>query len=192
MRAPRGIQQGESPRNLQRPINHAGTSPGQSTTSSTKVFLIRAESKNRFSSSRLHMARPRLFCYVGCHSRTARAGPNNVAAVACFQPRSRRRGRPLAVAARGRVLRRATIHGAESREQTTSPCKAAAAEIATPLKHRTRPRDKFIEWVQRSERQPQQAVRLRASPAPTAIGAVKSLAPTEQQRTITTTAQRVT
>ena len=35
IRAPRGIQQGESPRNLQRPINHAGTSPGQSTTSST-------------------------------------------------------------------------------------------------------------------------------------------------------------
>ena len=31
----RGIQQGKSPRNPQRPINHAGTSTGQSTASST-------------------------------------------------------------------------------------------------------------------------------------------------------------
>jgi len=36
----------------------------------------------------------------------------------------------------------ATMHGAESREKTASPCTTAAAEIATPLKHRTRPRGK--------------------------------------------------
>ena len=30
------FRQGKSPRNLQRPINHAGTSPGQSTASSTE------------------------------------------------------------------------------------------------------------------------------------------------------------
>jgi hypothetical protein len=33
----------------------------------------------------------------------------------------------------------AAMRGAESREQTTSPCTAAAVEIPTPLKHRTRP-----------------------------------------------------
>ena len=71
-----------------------------------------------------------------------------------------------------RLRCRATMHGAESREQTTSPCTAAAAEIATPLKHRTRPRGKS--WSgSTTERQPQQAVQLRASPTPTAIGAVK-------------------
>jgi len=34
----------------------------------------------------------------------------------------------------------------ESREQTASSCTAAAEEIATPLKHRTRPRGKIVEW----------------------------------------------
>ena len=34
--APRGIQQGKSPRNPQRPINHAGTSTGQSTAPSSE------------------------------------------------------------------------------------------------------------------------------------------------------------
>jgi len=55
--APRGIQQGKSPRNLQRPINHAGTSPGQSTASSTEwwealVLTIISISREHLSTSR--------------------------------------------------------------------------------------------------------------------------------------------
>ena len=38
--APRGIQQGKSPRNPQRPINNAGTSTGQSTAPSTEFRVI--------------------------------------------------------------------------------------------------------------------------------------------------------
>ena len=55
-----------------------------------------------------------------------------------------------------RLRCRATIHGAENQEQTTSSCTAAAAEIATPLKHRTRPRGQSTS----------------SSPAPTSIVAM--------------------
>ena len=62
--APRGIQQGESPRNLQRPINHAGTSPGQSIASSTLRRALLPT--HMYHLSRRRAPPPALKCPGGC------------------------------------------------------------------------------------------------------------------------------